>query len=157
MRHALAAIDAPIFLRRPVVLTSPCLKIRLGAVRQEHAPCGLEIGSRLVERRRGTALMFAGMRSRIEPAAPFPRIGVGWIARADRDRSDAHIEVVDVPRHLQGVRAAAACEGGLAPEFRRSGRELKPLDIVGLCYLDALWRSAGRDWSRIARFGPNGI
>jgi hypothetical protein len=72
-------------------------------------------------------------------------------------RSDAHIEVVDVPRHLQGVRAAAACEGGLAPEFRRSGRELKPLDIVGLCYLDALWRSAGRDWSRIARFGPNGI
>jgi hypothetical protein len=57
--------------------------------------------------------------------------------------------VVDMPPLLQGVRAAAACEGGHAPEFRRSGRELKPLDIVGLCYLGALWRCAGRDWSRI--------
>jgi hypothetical protein len=58
--------------RGPIALPSPRLKIGLGAVQQEHAPCGLEIDPRLVERRRGTALMFAGMGSRIKPAAPAP-------------------------------------------------------------------------------------
>jgi hypothetical protein len=33
MRHALAAVEAPIFLRRPVALISPFLKIGLGPVR----------------------------------------------------------------------------------------------------------------------------
>ncbi len=44
MRHALAAIEAPIFLRRPIALSAPCLKIRLSPFRQEHAPGRLEIG-----------------------------------------------------------------------------------------------------------------
>jgi hypothetical protein len=46
MRHALAAVEAPIFLRRPVVLISPSLEIGLGALRPERAPGGLEGGSR---------------------------------------------------------------------------------------------------------------
>jgi hypothetical protein len=115
MRHALAAIEAAIFLGRPIALPAPRLQIRLSPSRQEHAPCGFEGRARLVERRRGAALMFAGMGSRIKPAAPAPRIGVGWIARAERDRADAHIAVVDLPGLLRGVRVAAASEGGHVP------------------------------------------
>jgi hypothetical protein len=86
VRHALAAVEARILLGRPVALTAPRLKIHLAAIRQEHAPCGQEIGPRLVECRRGASLLFAGMASRIKPATPAPRIGVGWIARAETRR-----------------------------------------------------------------------
>jgi hypothetical protein len=68
MRRVLAAIKAPIFLRGPVPIVSPFLKINLGSVRQKHAPCRLEIGPRMVKRSRAAALMFAGMGSRIKPA-----------------------------------------------------------------------------------------
>jgi hypothetical protein len=122
MRHVLAAIKAPIFLGGPIPLITPRLKIRLGALRQEHAPCGFEVGARLVERSRGAALMFAGMGPRLKPAAPAPRVGIGWVARADRDRADAHVAVVDQPGLLMGVRVAAAYEGGHAPLRRDLGQ-----------------------------------
>ena len=61
MRHALAAIEAPIFLGSPIELPAPRLKIRLSPFRQERAPSGFEVGPLLVERGRGAALMFAGM------------------------------------------------------------------------------------------------
>jgi hypothetical protein len=67
MRHVLAAIEAPVFFRGPIALTAPCLKIGLGAVREEYAPSILEIGARLIERSRGAARMFSWMRSRIDP------------------------------------------------------------------------------------------
>jgi hypothetical protein len=108
MRHVFAAIETPIFLGSPIPVVSPRLKIGLGALRQEPTPDGLEIGPCLVERSCGAALMFAGMGSRIKPAAPAPRVGVGWIARADRGRADTHVAVVDEPGLSQGVRAAAA-------------------------------------------------
>jgi hypothetical protein len=72
MRQPLTTIEASVFLGGPIALIAPRLKIRLGAVRQKHAPCGLEVGPRLVERSRGAALMFAGMGSRIKSAAPAP-------------------------------------------------------------------------------------
>lgn len=73
MRHALAAVEAAIFLSRPIALVLARLKIGLGVLRQKSAPSRLEIGARLVERGRGAALMFSGMGSRIKPAAPGPR------------------------------------------------------------------------------------
>ena len=44
MRHALAAIEAAIFFGRPIPIVSPFLNIGLGALRQEHAPGGFEVG-----------------------------------------------------------------------------------------------------------------
>jgi hypothetical protein len=102
------------FFGGPVAVPAPRLKISFGALRQEHAPGGLEGAARLVERDRGAALMFAGMGSRIKPAAPTPRIGIGWIARAERDRADAHVTVVDLPGLVRGVTIAAAGEDGHA-------------------------------------------
>jgi hypothetical protein len=55
MRHPLAAVEAVISLRGPVALISPFLKVCLGPAGQKHAPCGLEIGARLVERSRGAS------------------------------------------------------------------------------------------------------
>jgi hypothetical protein len=40
VRHTLAAIEAPIFLRGPIALISPRLKIGFRPVRQEYAPAG---------------------------------------------------------------------------------------------------------------------
>jgi len=122
MRHVLAAIEAPVFFRGPIARTAPCPKIGLGAVRQEYAPSILEIGARLAERSRGAALMFLWMRSRIEPTAPAPLIGIGRIARAERDRAYSHISVVDQPGLLQGVGVAAAGKGGHAPLKRGPGK-----------------------------------
>src|ERR1700726_2767642 len=75
VRHSLAAIEAPISLGSPIALPTPCLKIRLSPSRQEHTPYDLESGSRLVERSRGAALMFAGAGYRIKSAAPARRVG----------------------------------------------------------------------------------
>jgi hypothetical protein len=102
----------PVLPSREISVVAPFLKICLGPFRQEHAPGGLESGARQVERGCGAALMFAGMGSGIKPATPAPRIGVGWIPRADHDRADAHIALVDQPGHLWGVGVAAAGEGG---------------------------------------------
>src|ERR1700726_2271736 len=44
MRHALAAIEAPIFLGSPVAVMALFLKSRLSPFRQEHAPGRLECG-----------------------------------------------------------------------------------------------------------------
>jgi hypothetical protein len=38
MRHALAAVEAAIFLSRPIALVLPRLKIGLGVLRQKSAP-----------------------------------------------------------------------------------------------------------------------
>jgi hypothetical protein len=83
----LASIPQRIFSRGPISLIAPCLKIGLGAFRQEHLPCTLEIGAGLLEGRGGARLMFAGMRARIEPAVPFPWVGIVQIADALGDRN----------------------------------------------------------------------
>jgi hypothetical protein len=41
--------------------------------------------------------MFAWKRTRIEAAAPFPRVLVVRVAIANSDRTDVHVAVVDVP------------------------------------------------------------
>jgi hypothetical protein len=106
----LASIPQRIFSGGPISLIAPCLKIGLGAVRQEHQPRAPEISTGLLEGRGGVGLMFTRMRSRIETAAPFPLIGVMRIAAADRDRADMHIPVVDVPAFLSVVCGSAAGE-----------------------------------------------
>jgi len=83
----LASIPQRIFSRGPISLIAPRLKIGLGAFRQEHLPCSLEIGSGLGEGRGGVGLMFTRMRARIEPAVPFPLIGIVRIADGLRNRT----------------------------------------------------------------------
>jgi hypothetical protein len=93
------------------LLIAPCLKIGLGAVRQEHLPRALEVRAGLVEDRGGVRLMFAGLRARIETAAPFPRIGVVRIAGTFGNRPDMNIAVVNVPAFLAVVFGSAAGGG----------------------------------------------
>jgi hypothetical protein len=75
----------------------------------------------------GSVLMFARVRSRIEAAAPLPRIGVVRIAAADRDRADTDIAVVDVPAiwpfgiSPAGESGHAALERGLSGSALVSG------------------------------------
>ncbi len=79
-----------IFPFGPISLIVPCLKISLGAVRQEHLPCVLEIRAGFFEGRGGVGLM----RAWIETAAPFPRIGIVRIADALGNRPDMNIAVI---------------------------------------------------------------
>jgi hypothetical protein len=72
LRHAFAAIEAPIFLGSPVPVVLPRLKIRLRPVRQKHAPCRLKIDPRLVERSRGAGRVFPRVRAGIETTVPLP-------------------------------------------------------------------------------------
>jgi hypothetical protein len=108
MRHALAAIKAPVFLGGPIALIPPFLKIGLGGLRQEHAPCGLEIGARHVERRRRAVLAFARLGSRIEAAAPLPLRGGVRVADRAHDRADVQVAVMSAPSLLMGVRNRGA-------------------------------------------------
>ncbi len=71
----LAGIPQRIFSRGPIPLIAPFLKIRFGSLRQKHLPCALEIGAGLIQCERGTALMFARMRARIEATGPLCRRG----------------------------------------------------------------------------------
>jgi hypothetical protein len=83
-----------IFPFGPISPIARCLKISLGAVRQEHLPCVLEIRAGFFEGRGGVGLMFAWMRAWIETAAPFPRIGTVRIADALGNRPDTNIAVL---------------------------------------------------------------
>ena len=65
--------------------------------------------------------MFARMRSRIEAAAPFPRIGVVRIAGALGNRADMNIAVVNV-RALSVVFGSVAGEFGHGPSLLRLAR-----------------------------------
>jgi hypothetical protein len=51
--HPLAPIETAVFLRSPIALVSPGLKIGFGALREEDAPRGFECGSSLMKTRRG--------------------------------------------------------------------------------------------------------
>jgi hypothetical protein len=62
----LACIPQRIFLGGPISLIAPCLKISLGAFRQEHLPRAPEVGAGLVEGGGCAALLFARLRSRIK-------------------------------------------------------------------------------------------
>lgn len=92
-----------IFPFGPISLFAPCLKIGLGAVRQEHLPRPLEIRAGIVEGGGGVGLMFARMRARIETAVPFPRIGVMRIAGTLGNRADMNIAAVNVPAFMTVV------------------------------------------------------
>ena len=92
--QALAGVPQRIFPFGPISLIAPCLKISLGAVRQEHLQCVLEIRAGFFEGRGGVGLVFAWIRAWIETAAPFPRIGIVRIADALGNRADMNIAVI---------------------------------------------------------------
>jgi hypothetical protein len=48
---ALLTVISPIFLRGPIALIAPRLKVNLGSVRQKHAPCAFKGGACLLETR----------------------------------------------------------------------------------------------------------
>jgi hypothetical protein len=114
-RQLASRIPHRVFPRCPGAVLPIFVEVGLGAVRQEQAPGRLEIGARMVKRRLGAALVLSGMRAGIKPAAPAPRVGVSRIARAERDRADTDVAVVDQPGRLWGVRVAAACQDWHAP------------------------------------------
>jgi hypothetical protein len=59
-----AGIPQRIFPFGPISLIAPCLKIGLGALRQEHQSCSLEIRAGLREGGGGVGLMFARIGKR---------------------------------------------------------------------------------------------
>jgi hypothetical protein len=59
-----AGIPQRIFPFGPISLIAPCLKIGLGALRQEHQSCSLEIRAGLLEGGGGVGLMFARIGKR---------------------------------------------------------------------------------------------
>jgi hypothetical protein len=122
----LASIPQRIFSGGPISLIAPCLKIGLGAVRQEHLPCGPEICAGLLQGRGGVGLMSPRMRARIETAAPFPRIGVVRISDALGNRPDVNIAVIDVPAVMTVVCGSAAGKLGHAGIEARDAAQGKP-------------------------------
>jgi hypothetical protein len=73
----------------------------------------------------------------IETTVPLPWICTVRIARANRDRADAHVAVEDVPAFIAGVVRSAAGKGGHAPMIPPIEPRGKPLPIaaVGLAHL----------------------
>ena len=65
---AFATVKPPIFLCRPCLLVAPFLKIGLGAVGQEHLPCGFEVSAGLVKGGGTTARAFARMTAGVKAA-----------------------------------------------------------------------------------------
>jgi hypothetical protein len=84
-------------------MIAPGLKVSFGALGEEHAPRAFKGEACLIEAGRRAGRAFPWMAARIEAAAPGPRIGVGWIAGADRNRSNAHVTETDVPAFPAGV------------------------------------------------------
>src|SRR6266849_8148174 len=114
-RQPLPRVPQGVLPRGPIPLITPRLEISLGSVCQKHFPRGFEIGTRLVERGSGAVLVFAWMRAWIKAAAPLPRILIMGAARADRDRSDVDIAVVNLPAFLAGIGRSAAGKLGHVP------------------------------------------
>jgi hypothetical protein len=79
------------------------VEVGLCAFGEKDQPGFLEIGARLVEGGGGAGRAFPWMAARIEAAAPAPRIGVSRVARADRDRADTDVAIVDLPGLLLGI------------------------------------------------------
>jgi hypothetical protein len=117
-----AAFPHRIFSRGPISLITPGLKIRIGAVRQEHLPRGFKIGAGFVEGDGRAVLLVARIGSRVKPAMPLPGILVMRVAAADRDGARVHVTVVDVPAFLAGVSRSTAGELGHAALKRGLGR-----------------------------------
>jgi hypothetical protein len=99
--HAVQARVLPIFV-----------EVGLCAIGEKDPPGFLEIGARLVEGggRAGRAVPRLGVR--IEAAAPLPLISAERIARAEPDRTNVYVAIVDQPALLSGIGIAAAGEGG---------------------------------------------
>ena len=104
----------------------PCLKVRLGALRQEDPPGGLKVGAGLIEVGGGAAGAFAGPAAGIEPAAPLPSRRSARIADALRDRADNHVAVMDAPALLRDVGIAAAGQAGHGPIIPPIRPKVKP-------------------------------
>ena len=92
-------------LRGPVALIAPCPKVNLGSVCQKYLPRGFEVGTGLVERGSGAALVFARMRPGIETAMPLPRILIMGIAGTNRDRAGVDIAIVNWASTPRGFRS----------------------------------------------------
>jgi len=62
------------------------IEVGVGSLRQEDRPRPAELGARLIEGRRSAADILAWLRSRIEAAAPAPRVFVNRDAGPHRNR-----------------------------------------------------------------------
>ena len=99
------------FMHVPIPRITPHLEIGLRALRQEHLPSLFELCAGVVECRRRSVLMFAGMRAGIEAAAPFPKVGVVRVADARGDGAGSDIAIIDLPALVAG---GLRIDGGLA-------------------------------------------
>jgi hypothetical protein len=69
-RQPLTSFPDRIFLRSPVALIPPFLKVGFGPVGEKYAPCGFKGGAGLVKGFRRAVGAFARMRAGIEATAP---------------------------------------------------------------------------------------
>jgi hypothetical protein len=111
-RETVPGVPHFVFPCSPSPLLAPFLKIALGALRQEHLPSLFEFCAGVVECRRRSVVLFAG----IEAAGPFPRVGVARGVGARGDGAGLDIAIIDVPAN-QG---AWDFDGGLARAWRYS-------------------------------------
>jgi hypothetical protein len=113
-RHFHAGVPHGIFSRRGVTLISPFLEVGTGERWQDRAPCGLEVGARVVEIDGGIALVAVRFDAWIETAPPFPLVDVDRAARTPGDRADMNIAKIDVPA-VGALGIAAAGQGRHEP------------------------------------------
>jgi hypothetical protein len=75
-------------------------EVGLGALRKIFSPGGFEISPCLFEGFGRALDLLAVVRRRIKATVPTPLVDVNRHASPDRDRSDMHIAIVDVPAFL---------------------------------------------------------
>ena len=107
----LAGVPERIFALGPIPLIAPRLEIGLGAVRQKHAPCCLEVGAGLIEGGSGAVRAFSWMATGIKAAMSCPAIFIMGRAGTHRDDADADVTKIDVPTFVGRFQIAAAGEG----------------------------------------------
>ena len=88
------------------------VEVRLCSIGEEDPPGFLEVAAHLVEAGRGAGRAVPWLGARIEAAAPLPLISAERIARAEPDRTNVYVAIVDQPALLSGIGIAAAGEGG---------------------------------------------
>src|SRR5262245_11822730 len=114
-RHFAARVPHRIFPCREGSVMPVLIEIRIGTFGEEGAPVPLKRGSRFPEARGRAGSALARVRARIEPAPPIPGVCGVWVARAQADRADVHVVVIDQPSLSVGVRIAATGESAHAP------------------------------------------
>jgi hypothetical protein len=98
-----------VFPRCPGAVPPVFVKVGLCAIGEKDPPGFLEVAARLVEAGRGTGGAVPWLGARIEAAAPLPLISAERIARAEPDRTNVYVAIVDQPSSLVWHRD---CGGG---------------------------------------------